>query len=57
MLLNQKPSLRMGSGYNGLKNHQYFEEIEWDELMTRRLPIKGAPKLNNLEAEKSIALK
>ena len=49
-LLELDPKKRLGSGPNGfenLKNHKYFEEINWEDLENRKVSPPFVPNLDN----------
>ena len=49
-LLNLDPKKRLGSGSNGfnnLKNHKYFEDINWDDLENKKIKPPFIPVIDN----------
>ena len=49
-LLNLDPEKRIGAGPKGfenLKNHKYFEEINWDDLEKKKIPAPFIPDLDS----------
>ena len=41
-LLNRNPSKRLGAGAGGageIKGHPFFQDIDWDEVASRRLEM------------------
>ena len=49
-LLNIDPKKRLGSGKNGfkdLKNHKYFENINWDDLENKKIKPPFVPNIDN----------
>ena len=49
-LLNLDPKQRLGSGPNGfknLKNHKYFENINWDDLENKKIKPPFVPNIDN----------
>ena len=49
-LLNKDPKKRLGSGKNGfnnLKNHEYFKNINWDDLENKKIKAPFVPNLDN----------
>ena len=49
-LLNIDPKKRLGSGKNGfnnLKNHEYFKNINWDDLENKKIKAPFVPNLDN----------
>ena len=48
-LLNLDPNKRLGSGPNGfenLKSHKYFEDIDWDDLENKKVDAPFVPKID-----------
>ena len=49
-LLNLDPKQRLGSGPNGfknLKNHKYFENINWDDLENKKIKPPFIPVIDD----------
>lgn len=45
-LLNRNPNKRLGSGPGGateIKNHVFFESLDWDQAENRGLPVPLPP--------------
>lgn len=41
-LLNRNPSKRLGAGQDGaneIKRHPFFENIDWDKVSSRQMPV------------------
>jgi len=57
-LLSKNPAMRLGSSFENLKNHPWFEGFEWDRLMSREMQPPYKPPLgDNLTAKVNIALR
>jgi serum/glucocorticoid-regulated kinase 2 len=47
-LLNKNPKKRLGNnGFDEIKNHPFFESIDFNELENKNIPAPFIPKLNN----------
>ena len=45
MLLTKEPTKRLGSGKldaESIKAHPWFEEINWDDVYNRKLPVTNS---------------
>lgn len=53
-LLDKRPNRRLGSfqSFETLKNHKFFEDLNWDDLMMRKIRPEYLPEIkSNLEKE------
>ncbi|CAD8084743.1 unnamed protein product [Paramecium sonneborni] len=47
-LLNRQPELRLGGSYQILKQHNWFKDFSWDNLITKKIQPVFKPAINKI---------